>query len=762
MHLLLSGREYKIEQYLPNSEIQIKDITTNEFTSRPKSSLIEALFNGSAELLGCNHEYTHLQLKQAESLVSDFTALDINDPRKTEAKRRLEYIKEIEAQGLTQFGRNACGLKPIIEKASKLIVDNSPPSCSALRRWYKDYLSSGKDIRALIPSTRARGNKEERISKDKEKCGTLGKIFDDVINEEYLTLERPTVQTIYDSIMARIAKMNQFRDKDDKLPIPHRNTVYRAVNKLDPYEKDKARWGKRIADLRHKANKQGARPTRPLERVEIDDTKLDLFVVDPIRMMPIGRPWLMLAIDVYTKMILGFYLSFFRPSYLSVMQCLLHSIRPKTYVRGRYPEIKHSWEAFGVPELVVVDNAKQYYSASFEDACLQLGIATQYAPVKLAYYKPSVERFFGTQNRRLLHGMPGTTFSNIFQKGDYNPKKNAIISTETLEQIIHNWVIDIYQQSKHRGIDDVPARRWEIGVDKFPPALPSNSEELKVLLGHIEWRVISPSGVELFGLYYNDDSLALLRTHAKKGEKFKIKYDPTDLSLIYVYDEHNNRYLAVPAVDQDYTKGLTLWQHNVIRRFARQQTDDYVDMVELCLAKDRIHEIVRESCGKNGKSAANVNTNLWLNPTQRNYPHTVEHGVDSKDRKIKTEDEPSTKPSLLTPGNHPAEGISNLSSGFVTEVNAVPHEGEIIRPSVEEIGKHSAQEQTNQAVQGKGNNNVSTNKRNPKRGTAQQKALANDAVSSATDNPVGPQVISESDLDMAGWVYDYELPKKER
>jgi putative transposase len=292
------------------------------------------------------------------------------------------------------------------------------------------------------------------------------------------------------------------------------------------------------------------------------------------------------------------------------MQCLLHSIRPKTYVKELYPEIVHSWEAYGLPEVIVVDNAKQYYSASFDEACLQLGIITQYAPVKTPYYKPSIERMFGTLNTKLLHQLPGTTFSNVSEKWDYDPKKHALISMSNLERVIHNWTIDVYHRSHHRGIDDVPARRWEIGTKNFPPALPFSAGELEVLLGHVDHRVISPSGIELFGLYYNDPCLSALRG-GKKGEKFKIKYDPTDISYIHVYDNRTNRYLLVPAVDQDYTKGLSLWQHRVIKREARANVKDYVDIVDLCLAKDRIQKMVDEGFNAQSKSSSNVKAALW-------------------------------------------------------------------------------------------------------------------------------------------------------
>ena len=569
MRVKLAGQEYTLEQRLPEGDLQLKHNASETLIAKSETELVTALFEGDAQLLGKNGEVNYLQTKLMQSIVSDFEALDDTDLRKIEALKRLKYIKEIKRRGITEFGKNADALDALIRDIARATNDPKPPCCSTLWRWHREYEKSGEDIRVLAPAFKARGmasdNDGRRISNDLDICQAVEKLIDEVIHEQYLQLTRATVQQTYDILVARIAQENKFRDEDNELPTPHRNTLYRIVNKLDPYEKAKARYGKRIADLRHKVNQQGVRPTRPLERVEIDDTKLDLFVIDEKTKLPIGRPWLFLAICVFTKIILGYYLSFQKPSYLSVMQCLLHSIRPKTYVKELYPEIVHSWEAYGLPEVIVVDNAKQYYSASFDEACLQLGIITQYAPVKTPYYKPSIERMFGTLNTKLLHQLPGTTFSNVSEKWDYDPKKHALISMSNLNRVIHNWIVDVYHRSHHRGIDDVPARRWEIGTKNFPPALPFSAGELEVLLGHVDHRVISPSGIELFGLYYNDPCLSALGG-AKKGEKFKVKYDPTDISLVHVYDNRTNRYLPVPAVDQDYTNGLSLWQHRVIKR----------------------------------------------------------------------------------------------------------------------------------------------------------------------------------------------------
>ncbi len=68
----------------------------------------------------------------------------------------------------------------------------------------------------------------------------------------------------------------------------------------------------------------------PLARVEIDHTHLDLFVVDEKDCLPLGRPYLTLAIDVYTRCILGAAIEFFPPSYLA---SAVNMIAPSTCVR---------------------------------------------------------------------------------------------------------------------------------------------------------------------------------------------------------------------------------------------------------------------------------------------------------------------------------------------------------------------------------------------------------------------------------------------
>lgn len=599
MHFSRKGREYVIEGRLGDDKLKVRDVVTDSPAALTVADLIEELFTGSVELIGDENARRVLKELMDKARVTDISQLGDRDPIKEEIVRRSHYIKElVKAQPLP---RSRLNMTLLIQRVSQIIGDPHPPSWVTVNRWFRVYEATGRDVRALAPSVKARGNRNPKISgkvpavmdvEDYDKAHEVSLIIDRVIRTKYLTRECPSVQSIYLTVVDRINEENRHRDARDRLPIPHISSLYKVIGKLDQYESDSARYGKKYADEMHRANGLGPRPSRALERVECDHTKLDLMVVDTKTRLPLGRPWLTAIIDVYTKMILGIYLGFHRPGSLSATQCLLHAIRPKAYVKTEYPFIKHDWPTYGIPELIVVDNAVEFHGSHFKDACLQLGINLNYSPPGQAWFRGAIERWFGTLNKSLLHELPGTTFSNIFDKKDYDPQKHAVISLEILLQIIHVWIIDIYHQRVHKGIRDIPHRRWAESVAEDPPDLPPSSNDLKVLLGFIAHRGVGRSGVELFTLLYNSAELGQIRRGLRVGEKVIIKYDPNDISMIYVWDDFNCRFLSVPALDQVYTHKLTVWQHHVIRRYARRFVQDHVDIAALSSAKELIREIV--------------------------------------------------------------------------------------------------------------------------------------------------------------------------
>jgi putative transposase len=594
------GRIYTIEQALPDGHLSIKDSLSGESLAKPRNELLAALFAGKLELLGDGYQSAMLREHLDSLRISELNQLAKDDPLRIEAVRRSRYVERVAADNSVK--RNNAGLTPIIRAVSEQIKDERPPSWITLYRWLRDYEAAGRDVRALVPAIKARGNRRRKISgkglneygaEDYERASAVDDLIDQVIRTRYLSANRPTVSSVCENLQARIIDENRLRSPHDQLPIPHISSLYRRVAALDPYEIASTRYGRRYANEQYRVTQRGPRPAHPLERVECDHTRLDLLVVDTETRLPLGRPWLTAMLDVYSRLIHGIYLSFHPPGYLSVMQCLRHAIKSKGYVREVYPEIKHDWPTYGVPELLVVDNAKEFYSRHFEDACLQLGIRVQYAPPRCAWYKGTMERWFGTQNTRLLHELPGATFSNIFERGDYDPQKHAVISLEALLELVHTWIVDLYQQQVQRGVRDIPYRRWIEAISAWPPNLPPRAQELDVLIGCVAERSISNSGIELFTLRYNCPELGLIRRNLG-GHKAQLKYDPDDLSLIHVLDPASGKYIPVPALDQEYTRGLTLFQHEIIQRYARRFVSERLDVSALCHARKRIAAIVAQ------------------------------------------------------------------------------------------------------------------------------------------------------------------------
>ena len=464
-------------------------------------------------------------------------------------------------------------------------------SVTSIYRWLRDYTKSGGDIRALIPNTRKRGGKQQsRLPEDVEA------IIQSVLEECYAVREKRTVDYLVREVAVRIEEENQQRPAEQQLKVPSRATTARRIAALEETGKLAAKQGKRSARRQLMQYGETAYPVIPLERVEIDHTITDLIVIDENDHLPLGRLALTYCLDTATRYPLGYYLGFEPPSYLSVMTCLYHAICPKVNVPERYGT-QHDWIAYGIPYTLVIDNAKEFIGRDLEDACQLLGITLQQTPVRTPYFKAAVERMFGTLNTGLLHTLPGTTFSNPGQRGDYDSLKQACISLNDLDKMMHIFLLDIYTQDFHRGLQGIPARRWEqITQEGFFPRVPSSAEELRILLGRVAYRTIQPYGISFHSLRYNCAELTLLRTRMRRraDKRVKIKYNPADLSCVHIYDPDDEQYIQVPALAQEYTCGLSLWKHKVIRNFVLSQQDQ-VDIVALGQAQRKIQAIVEES-----------------------------------------------------------------------------------------------------------------------------------------------------------------------
>ncbi|QTP54634.1 transposase [Billgrantia sulfidoxydans] len=533
------------------------------------------------------------------------------DKLRDEALRRLTYIQYFKKR--ISGGWTEKNLKPLLGGAEILqTLDGPVPSWRTLAGWHSAYKNNGFSVEALIPKHHKKGNRKNKMEDD-------GHYFWRAMSEKYMRKERPSIRFAYVYYCDLINLANR-GVISGKLNPMSQTAFYHRVSNIPPYDVDLARYGKRYADRKYKPVGAHVQPTRVLERVEVDHTALDLMLLDDELLVVLGRPYITALIDSYSKCLVGFYIGYKEPGYDSVRKALINAMLSKGYVKKTYPMVNCDWPCEGKIEALVVDNGAEFWSKSLELACQSVVSDIQYNPVGRPWLKPLVERFFGQINQNFLISMPGKTFSGIDQLEDYNPEKDAVMRFSTFMELFHKWVVDVYHQDSNSRKDSVPIISWEQGVKEFPPIIYRDDDEFRVkmeLAPTID-RVLGKDGVRFACLRYSSVELDAVRkltpnSGKSRGVKVKVKIDPDDLSKLYVYLPGEDGYVIANAVDpDDYTVGLSLFQHQTNRRFQRRFIHSQVDRVGLSESRLYIEGRIRDevellkSGPKNKKSVSGM------------------------------------------------------------------------------------------------------------------------------------------------------------
>ncbi|ABD55923.1 TniB family NTP-binding protein [Jannaschia sp. CCS1] len=299
-----------------------------------------------------------------------------------------------------------------------------------------------------------------------------------------------------------------------------------------------------------------SRTSRPLEIVQIDHKKADIFAVDEETGKPIGRPWLILAMDVFSRMVTGFYLTMDAPSRLSTSLCLLHSVYGKTaWLKAR--EINEPWAVAGLPDRVHVDNSADFRSRAFKRGCENAGIAIDWRPPGTPRFGGQIERLIGTQMGR-LHLLPGTTFSNAQDLAEYDSKKHAALTLRELERYIALDIVGSYHQSIHSFLSRPPLAVCRDREGEIPLWLPQDRLQFWVSFLPEQERTLRPTGIHLFGLHYC--SAALSADVGRTKRRLLVKYDPRDMSRVFAR-RPSRRWVLYPRANQALKRPEALLEH---------------------------------------------------------------------------------------------------------------------------------------------------------------------------------------------------------
>ena len=364
--------------------------------------------------------------------------------------------------------------------------------------------------------------------------------------------------------------------KTQKLPVPARNTVAQRIAGLHPAKIARSRGGQDAARPLQGAGGIPPEVTMPLEQVQIDHTVIDLIVVDERDRQPIGRPYLTLAIDVFTRCVLGMVVTLEAPSAVSVGLCLAHAACDKRpWLEGLNVEM--DWPMSGKPRLLYLDNAAEFKSEALRRGCEQHGIRLDYRPPGQPHYGGIVERIIGTAMQMIHDELPGTTFSNPGQRGEYDSEKMATLTLRELER----WLalaVGTYHGSVHNGLLQPPAARWAEAVERVGvPAVVTRPTAFLVDFLPVIRRTLTRTGFVIDHIHYYADALKPWIARRERLPAFLIRRDPRDISRIWVLEPEGQHYLEIHYRTLSHP-AVTLWEQRQalakLRQLGREQVDE--------------------------------------------------------------------------------------------------------------------------------------------------------------------------------------------
>lgn len=423
-----------------------------------------------------------------------------------------KFILQCRAEDLEVANERLAAIWPVLEGVARAEE-------RTVRRWVRAYrdaeASYGYGFPGLVPNYVACGNRQRRLLEDQLKIVTKK------INELWLDNRNINKKRVHEAI--------DLECKEAGLPTPGYSWLCRFIKDLPRYEATAAREGQKAAYSiapRQSENPDAvtsAEPIRNWEAAHIDHTQTDIEAICSETGENLGKPWVTVMIDHYSRRILGFFLTFDPPSYRSVLMTLRDCVR-------RYGRL---------PDAIVVDGGKEFRSTWFEVMCAFYQVRVVRRPPRQARFGAQIERFFGSHNTMLLHTLKGNTQlrKNVRQMTPaVDPSKAAVWTLGALSELLCDFYYEVYDKAEHSGILCSPRvafnrsqvrhgtrdmRRLVYNQDFLIMTCPSTDK------GHAK---VQADGVKINYFYYNSPHL---RKHL--GASVKVRYEPFDVSVAWAF-----------------------------------------------------------------------------------------------------------------------------------------------------------------------------------------------------------------------------------
>ena len=426
----------------------------------------------------------------------------------------------------------------------------------------------------LVPGASSGGRGGRRLPEAVEA------VIQEVLGRSYLSRQRRSIASVHREV-ARVCRLRG-------LAVPSRGAVARRIADLDPVMARRARAGPDAARALEPAGGHVPPVRSVLEQVQIDHTVVDVIVVDARHRLPIGRPYVTVGIDVFSRCIVGMVLTLEAPSALSVGLCLGHMVTDKRPWLERLG-VEAAWPMAGKPGQLYVDNASEFHSEALRRGCEQHGIELAYRPAGQPHYGGVVERVIGTL-MGMVHELPGTTFSDPGERGGYDSQARAVLTLGELERWMALAVAG-YHGRVHTTTGQTPAAAWAAGTAGGPPATVGDEAAFLIDFLPVIRRSLTRTGFVIDHVRYFSDALKPWIARRDHLSAFLIRRDPRDVSRVWVLEPEGKYYLEVPYRTLAHP-AVTLWEQRRALARLRELGHEKVDEASLFRMIGQMRDIV--------------------------------------------------------------------------------------------------------------------------------------------------------------------------
>ncbi|QMV15516.1 transposase [Vibrio spartinae] len=330
----------------------------------------------------------------------------------------------------------------------------------------------------------------------------------------------------------------------------------------------------------------------PGSRYEIDATIADIYLVDDDDSdKVIGRPTIYMVIDVFSRMVAGFYIGFDNPSFPVAMKALICSFDSKVKACAEYgiDISEEQWPCVGIPDVLLADRGElmSHQANYLVDA---IGVRLESAPPRRGDAKGIVERSFGTLQAKFKPYMPGVVTGNKVKKhGERDYRVEAAVARSDFIEILlysilaHNLnkPLEKYDRAPDmpESLPSIPIELWRWGLQHRTGRLRAIDTDIaKILLLPRQKVTVSELGIKLWGLTYTGKEVIQTgwmhrSSEVSRPKKLFAAYELGSANHIYLFPEEgkNTFWVCDLASRSREFRDLT-WYQVWERQAAQKQT----------------------------------------------------------------------------------------------------------------------------------------------------------------------------------------------